>query len=294
LDSLKLNIQGFDSWNQNFTVSISNDNQTWIQIAEGNNITGIFSYPISNIVNSNAQYSWSTGANTSSIIVSPEQSTTYSVTIVQDGETCYSEVLVSVNNSITRDTVVAEILLGSTYTFNNQILGAEGIYTATFVNNAGCDSVVTLVLTYKATECSIEGNSEICLGESSILAYESSFPDTTVWGPNLLNGIFSGGTTTIIAYEAKNGSNLFSGTSLGTGCNQSWRPYGTLCDEGQSANSPLVSQKSNNSSGATWRNTAVNGYGVLIFDLQNVKSFNSLTAFQMFSDGKYTSLSLFD
>jgi hypothetical protein len=47
LDSIRINIQGGDFWPQDFTVSISADEQQWTQVAQETNITGIFSYPLS-------------------------------------------------------------------------------------------------------------------------------------------------------------------------------------------------------------------------------------------------------
>ena len=123
--------------------------------------------------------------------------------------------------------------------------------------------------------------------------------DSLEFPVNYLNGVMSGGDAVIIEYSAANGAENYSDTALGTNCTESWRPYGTFCDEGDGLNSPYVSIKSNNNSGATWSNIDTdgdglnNGYGILVMDLQEVKSFNSLSAFQMFSDGKLTRLSMY-
>jgi hypothetical protein len=44
LDSVVLNIEGFDHWNQNFSVLVSNDSASWTEIGFGIDTTGIFTY----------------------------------------------------------------------------------------------------------------------------------------------------------------------------------------------------------------------------------------------------------
>jgi len=44
IDSLLLNIKGFDSWNQTFDFSVSSDSINWYSVGKGLNITGIFKY----------------------------------------------------------------------------------------------------------------------------------------------------------------------------------------------------------------------------------------------------------
>jgi hypothetical protein len=44
IDSVRLNIQGFDHWDQTFDFSVSQDNVNWNSIIQGDKITGIFSY----------------------------------------------------------------------------------------------------------------------------------------------------------------------------------------------------------------------------------------------------------
>jgi hypothetical protein len=46
VDSIMLNISGFDNWRQVFTISISSDNLNWSQVGARNNVTGIFSFPV--------------------------------------------------------------------------------------------------------------------------------------------------------------------------------------------------------------------------------------------------------
>jgi len=94
----------------------------------------------------NSSTLWSTGETTPSISVSPTETTTYSVTVTQGGQTCTSDVTIAVNQPTT-ETVNASITEGETYSFNGQNLTTAGTYTASLQNAAGCDSVVTLNLT---------------------------------------------------------------------------------------------------------------------------------------------------
>ena len=44
IDSIQLDIKGFDSWLQTFDFSVSGDSITWLSIGKGDNITGVFTY----------------------------------------------------------------------------------------------------------------------------------------------------------------------------------------------------------------------------------------------------------
>jgi hypothetical protein len=46
LDSIYLNIEGFDGWNQTFNILVSNDSSRWYLIDSEVNTTGIFTYPL--------------------------------------------------------------------------------------------------------------------------------------------------------------------------------------------------------------------------------------------------------
>ena len=46
LDSIYLNIKGFDSWNQTFNVLVSNDSAKWYLVTSEVDTTGIFTYPL--------------------------------------------------------------------------------------------------------------------------------------------------------------------------------------------------------------------------------------------------------
>ncbi|GAH77661.1 unnamed protein product, partial [marine sediment metagenome] len=46
LDSIYLNIQGFDSWNQTFNLLVSDDSVDWYLVTSEVDTTGIFTYPL--------------------------------------------------------------------------------------------------------------------------------------------------------------------------------------------------------------------------------------------------------
>jgi hypothetical protein len=87
---------------------------------------------------------WSTGATTSTITVSPEQTTTYYCTIADGISSCRDSVVVTVindNTSITESACNLYILpWGDSIT-------TSGTYTHTYTNALGCDSTVTAHIT---------------------------------------------------------------------------------------------------------------------------------------------------
>jgi hypothetical protein len=88
---------------------------------------------------------WSTGETTPSISVTPTETTTYNVTVSQGNQSCTSEVTIIVNQP-SASTLDASIIEGESYSFDGQNLTTAGTYSATYLNAAGCDSVVTLNL----------------------------------------------------------------------------------------------------------------------------------------------------
>lgn len=123
---------------------------------------------------------------------------------------------------------------------------------------------------------------------------------------NLLNGTFTGGTASVVEITAvdHNGaenSNLLYRTDLSMGCGTQWYPQGTLCDEPPATHSKTVSEKTTPGSGATWvarDSTAGLTTGILVIDACKTQGsctaidFNAAHVFQMFSDGKTTSIRL--
>jgi hypothetical protein len=87
-------------------------------------------------------------------------------------------------------------------------------------------------------------------------------------------------------------------SDLTFGCDISWYPQGTLCDEPDTTDSPTTSTKTDYDSGATWYAEPDLGdegpiTGFLVVDACSDASceavdFNEARVFQMFSDGKTT------
>jgi|GEM_PF-3107590 len=120
---------------------------------------------------------------------------------------------------------------------------------------------------------------------------------------NKLNGTFSGGVASAVAITATDGTgtedlDLVYYTDLEVGCDDSWYPQGTLCDEPDTTDSLTTSTKQDEDSGATWYaydSLDALVTGILVVDACSDSScdavdFNEARVFQMFSDGKTTQL----
>jgi hypothetical protein len=95
---------------------------------------------------SNGAISWNGNLNQNSIQVSPNVSTTYSVSSVgSNGCTIQDQVLVIVNYP--SDTTIYTSSYGP-FELNGQIYQASGIYTQNLQTVAGCDSIITINLNY--------------------------------------------------------------------------------------------------------------------------------------------------
>ncbi len=103
------------------------------------------------------------------------------------------------------------------------------------------------------------------------------------YGPNLANGVATGGTAIPVQVAAYGGGYVWNFNN-GT-CADAWQLVGTLCDESPTTHSPTISSKTITHSGATWSSV---GTGVLVVDLGVPRTFNLVHVFQMFSDGKIT------
>lgn len=93
-------------------------------------------------------YNWSNslGSN-ASVTVSPTTTTTYTVT-VSNANNCSAIANATVTvKQTTSSTINQAICQGSSYTFNGASLTQAGTYKDTLQNAAGCDSIVTLILT---------------------------------------------------------------------------------------------------------------------------------------------------
>ncbi len=128
-------------------------------------------------------YSWSTGANTNAITVSPAITTTYSVTGTTDGCTSSpASLTVNVGPCIPGQGVETVTACGS-YTWHGHTYTAStSTATHTIPGGAatGCDSIVTLHLTIKPIPVvTISGNNDIHLYESTTLT--ASGANSYVW-----------------------------------------------------------------------------------------------------------------
>jgi len=97
IDSIYLNIKGFDSWKQTFTVKTSSDSVSWEKIGEAVNSTGIFTY-YPDKSSADIKYLWSTGDTTSSIIVEPKTTTSYQLNVSANGYTSLDTIQISIYN----------------------------------------------------------------------------------------------------------------------------------------------------------------------------------------------------
>lgn len=119
---------------------------------------------------STVSYLWNTGATTSSITVTPVQTTTYSVTVTaSDAYPGMEEHTIVVNSPVTEE--FSETISGS-YTWNDSTYYESGDYTQAFTAANGCDSIVTLHLTMDIipqVDITVTGE-PACSGDSVTLA----------------------------------------------------------------------------------------------------------------------------
>ncbi|MFN8311130.1 MAG: T9SS type A sorting domain-containing protein [Chitinophagales bacterium] len=110
-------------------------------------------------------YLWSTGANTASINVTPSTNSTYSVTVTL-GANCTATASKSITvKQPTASQQAQTICAGTAYSFHGKNLTASGTYKDTLTNVAGCDSVITLLLTVTPPKTS-NISQTICFGST--------------------------------------------------------------------------------------------------------------------------------
>jgi len=133
-------------------------------------------------------YTWNTGANTTSIVVTPTATTGYSVAGTSGGCSASGSTTVFVNtnptitvNSATicsGQTATLNALGGTSYTWNpggltgasvNVSPGATQIYTLTGANAAGCSSIINSTVTVTGSAALSVTSATICSGQTATL-----------------------------------------------------------------------------------------------------------------------------
>ncbi len=112
-----------------------------------------------------------------------------------------------------------------------------------------------------------------------------------VQGVNFMNSYLSGGSADVIEIAVKGESaSIYQELSSDPACNDAWYPRGSLCDQEPYVNDPDFSYRQKGNSGATWGidDFDFNAYGILVIDLGSEQFINTMSVFQMFSDGKAT------
>lgn len=156
-------------------------------------------------------YTWNTGANTSSIVVTPTATAGYSVTGISGGCSASgaTTVFVNANPTITVNssticsgqTATLNALGGTSYTWNpgsltgtsvNVSPGATQIYTVTGANAAGCTSAVTSTVNVTGSAALSVTSASICTGQTATLV--ASGATNYTWMP--------GGTTSATLTDA--------------------------------------------------------------------------------------------
>jgi len=121
---------------------------------------------VGQLYNSNfPDYVWSTGDSTSSITVSPNQTTTYWVEKIDNGISCFDSITISVLDTSSSYTYINTC---NSYLWNGTNYSSSGLYTYSSINSLGCDSVATLDLFINSSSSIIDSQA-ICPGDSLLI-----------------------------------------------------------------------------------------------------------------------------
>lgn len=113
-------------------------------------------------------FQWNTGDVSDSIVVSPSETTTYSVTVMEGGMCPYDTSITVMVNPL--EYVVIDTTVCDSFEWHDSIYTTSGVYT--FINNpdAFCQAFDTLYLTVSGDfSVSIEADDEACEGDSIVL-----------------------------------------------------------------------------------------------------------------------------
>jgi hypothetical protein len=143
-----------------------------VDYAFKNSNTGEILVPAKNVFTpvgiSDPIFTWSNGESTSSITVSPETTTTYTVTIVNsDGCAAIASQQIEVKATAATEQEPT-ICSGETFTVGANNYTESGTYIDTLAGINGCDSIVTTVLTVNPSY-SINQSFSICEGDSVVV-----------------------------------------------------------------------------------------------------------------------------
>ena len=108
---------------------------------------------------------------------------TYSLTVTDNQTNCIDSLMITVPDIGLPDQVTIEetICAGESYPFDGQNLTETGVYTGNFINQAGCDSTVTLTLTVIELAVEIMGDTTYCENEIGVHRFEVDWDGAIEW-----------------------------------------------------------------------------------------------------------------
>jgi gliding motility-associated-like protein len=211
-------------WNEaistkyNFSKALNHSSSNLILSFFGNNLQADESWGIDNVnistIMNRPQVTWSTGATSNSITVSPTTTTKYFITVTDGITTCRDSITVSVSDigsfnplqdtvKVCGDSSILDAGAGfATYNWSNGATTrtitakASGKYFVTVANASGCSASDTSVVSIVKAKM-MQRDTVICKGASIKLSIDSSFSgNTACYKTDLPNSLQNG----IVAY----------------------------------------------------------------------------------------------